>query len=159
MTGTLRVRGTSTPYVRRDDRGRVVLASADQTPGQEPWVRLDPLIDVLRKLPDGRSDAPYDWVDLREHPWGPGAPGPWTHALDVPLDWEWARDRVVLPGDVLWDPPPAGGGSGRVRTTTDLCTITSAWDPEGDTWRRSSWRQGEPYDGPRPAPRPRWWSS
>ena len=142
--------------VNRDDAGRVIILPFSDVSNGDPWARLEPLVDVLRKLPDGTTGAPYQWWDHHQNPMQGG--GPWELGLDVPLDWEWARPRVVLPDDVVFEPPPAGAGFGLVRGVHDYCSIYSKWDPEGPTWRRSTWVQGQPYDGPRPAPRPHWWS-
>lgn len=141
---------------RYDDAGRVLVPAFDEVSNGDPWARLEPLVDVLRKLPRGISGAPYAWVEHEENP--VTRDGSWVLGLDVPFDWEWARDRVVLPEDVVVEPAPAGHGYGQVRTARGDCTVTSSWDPDGETWRAAGWVQGQPYDGPRPAPRRRWWS-
>lgn len=70
-----------------DESGRVVIRPFSQVSHADPWARLEPLVDVLRKLLEGTTGAPYEWWDLRENPLHGG--GPWELALEVPLDWEW----------------------------------------------------------------------
>lgn len=140
--------------VVHDSAGRVVVAPFSEVMSSTPWVRLEPLVDVLRKLPDDDTGSPYTWWDHRQDP--PHGRGPWEMALDVPFDWEWARPRVVLPDDISYEPPPAGGGYGLLRAAGSCC-IFSRWKPQSRTWRDAGWVQGQPYDGPRPAPRRHWW--
>jgi hypothetical protein len=157
MTGGALVRAAARYLlpVQRDSAGRVVIPSFDEVSNGDPWARLEPLVDVLRKLPPGQTGSPYAWWDHMQDPLH--GFGPWELALDVPFDWGWARPRVVLPDDVGYEPPPAGSGFGLLRAA-GFCSIFSHWDPHGPTWSTSGWVQGQPYDGPKPAARPHWWS-
>lgn len=108
----------------------------------QPWSRLDLVVDVLRKRPDLSVPGPPPVWTLEPEPRGGDR---WTCTLECPLDWPWLLAHALLPDDVrqtTWRDGPM------VLDAYYVIRAPQRADDRG--WVAAGWRQGEPFAGPLP---------
>ncbi len=112
---------------------------------EEPWSRLDLLVDVLRKRRDLSTPGPPPTWTMRPEA-GKGM-DTWTYLLECPLDWSWVLAHALLPDNIsLHDGPgltaPVAGDL--------MFMVTAPERPDARRWVDAGWVQGQPFDGPFP---------
>lgn len=109
---------------------------------EQPWSRLDLLVDVLRKRSDLSVPGPTPVWTLRAE--GGQGHDTWVFTLECPLDWAWVLAHAVLPGNLrLVDGPSApapvvGDGS---------FFIVAPERPDAPRWVEAGWVQGKEFLG------------
>ena len=129
------------PVPRVLKQGRVVVPMSSDV--EQPWSRMDVVVDVLRKRPDLSAPGPPPAWLLR--PEGRGW-DTWVYDLECPIDWSWLVAHAQLPNDVRHDVDDDGVPF----VACDYYVIRGAHRADDPHWIEAGWRQGEPFDGALP---------